>query len=366
MKFSFKRIGAGVVAVATAAAAFVCGVGTASAAEFPKTRYFSTTVKNINIDDTDLPAFRYGFAGYDSANATNPVFSNAQLNAANDHFRKNAAYCMDVDLPAPGDTWVGKNEVTVSEEGTGHHAFTYVTNPTLVQYTRVDPPVKGEVAWVAANGYPNGDKFKKPLDAPDARAVTQLAIWIAAGQVRVQGGNGTTTATQAVSTANGHVVAGGVYSGGGQTNFHPYTMIGLAWQLAQDAKNAPDKDQYAAYYYKAAPLARNGMQRMLYAAKLPPSNGNLKMVKTSEKPAYSDKNNAYTMEGIEYGVWENNKCSGNPKYTFKLNAKGESNVLKNIPAKDYWVKETKTKTGYMMNDTVYKVTVKSGKTVTLK
>ena len=362
-----KRAVAAVCAVATAGVGLAVASGSAQAAEapFPTTKYFSTTVGNLNIDASDHPAFRYGFSGYDQANASNPAFTDAQLNQANAYFQNNAAYCMDVDLGAPGDGWTGKNVVTVAESGTGHHRFSYITNPTTVEYRRVDPPITGAVAWVAAHGYPESQRsgngaFAKPLDDPDARAITQLAIWIAAGQVRVQGGNGTTTATQAVSTSNGHLVAGGVYSGGGQTNFQPYTMIGLAWDLANKAANASDKNDYAAYYY--APANGQPLQRMLYAAKLVKER-EVTLKKTSANPNYTTDNNAYDMTGAEYTMYSDQALTKRVA-TFVTDKNGNATGSAKVKAGTYWVKETKKPAkGYSLNPQAKQVTVSTGEGV---
>ena len=58
--------------------------------------------------------------------------------------------------------------------------------------------------------------------------------------------------------------AGAGYSSGGQQNFAPYTMIGLAWLLAQKALNAEDRDEYEAVFYEPVGTAGT-LQRMLYA-----------------------------------------------------------------------------------------------------
>lgn len=150
-----------------------------------------------------------------------PVYTNSQFEEAQAYFRGNAAYCMDVDKGAPGDHWAAaRNTVTVAEPVTGYHMFKYTTRPNTVEYHKAGAPQTGAVAWIAAKGYPNVESqsvFAKNLDDVDARSVTQLAIWIASGQVRVEGGEDSSKATKAVSVANpGHQVAGAGYSSGGQ------------------------------------------------------------------------------------------------------------------------------------------------------
>lgn len=373
-----KRLVAGLATAALAVPALFIGATSAQAADggFPDVKYFSTEVENLNLTSQaspDAPAFMYGFSGWDSPNVSVPVYADAQLEQANRYMAQHAAYCMDVDLPAPGDNWTGKNVVRVAQEGNGWHAFKYVTNPSVVKYVKAGQET-GAVAWIAAHGYPHSaggaHPYLKPLDDPDARSVTQLALWIAKGQVRTEGGSGRYAQTRAVSTADGHQVAGGNYSAGGQENFRPYTMIGLAQALADKAKSAPDKDRYVATYYRA----ENGtaLQRMLFASRVPEANrpGRITLSKQSLKPSYSDNNNAYSMDGIEYTVYTDQACTQRYKNAvIRLNAQGVGNAI-DVPAndvnKDYFIKETKTNQGYEMNTKVYKVRVGSGQIVEVK
>ena len=375
-----KRLVAGIATAALAVPALFIGATSAQAADdgFPDVKYFATAVENMNLTNgqaaQDIPAFQYGFSGWDSGNVSVPAFSDAQLGEANKYMQQHAAYCMDVDRPAPDDGWTGKNVVTVAEQGTGYHMFRYVTNPRPVKYVK-DGQETGAVAWIAANGYPHSanpsaQPYLKGLDDPDARSVTQLALWIAKGQVRTEGATGNYNQTRAVSTSDGHQVAGGSYSGGGQPNFRPYTMIGLAQALADKAKSAPDKDKYVAIYYRTAD--GTALQRMLVASRVPEANrpGKITLSKQSLKPSYSDHNNAYSMDGIEYTVYTDQTCTKQYKNAIiRLNAQGVGNAI-DVPAndvnKDYFVKETKTKQGYELNTKVYKVRVGSGQTVEVK
>lgn len=300
-------IGLGALTAVTALNA-PAAVPSAQAVErnFPDRMYFGVTVSNGNLDSTDAQAFRGGFGGFDTANPTIPTFSNAQLNQANEYFRDTAAYCMDVDKDAPGE-WSESTNIQVVHDGTGAHPFKYATNPNTVEYRKSDVAQKGAVAWIAANGYPQSQRagsqqpYAKSLDDPDARAVTQLAIWIAAGQVRVQGGNGTTSATSAVSVSDGHKVAGGVYSSGGQTNFAPYTMIGLAWDLANKAQRASDRDEYEAVFYTQA--GGGGLQRMLFARSVPKATrGGVQVVKTDRETTLGTPLGAASLNGTGFEI----------------------------------------------------------------
>lgn len=92
--------------------------------------------------------------------------------------------------------------------------------------------------------------------------------------------------------------------------------------------------------------------------------GRINLVKHSANPAYSDKNNAYSMEGIEYKVYSDEACTKEVT-TLTLDAAGRSQTV-DIKAGNYWVKETKTNDGYELNKTVYKVTVAPGQTATVQ
>ena len=92
--------------------------------------------------------------------------------------------------------------------------------------------------------------------------------------------------------------------------------------------------------------------------------GRINLVKHSAKPAYSDKNNAYSMEDIEYKVYSDEACTKEVT-TLTLDAAGRSQTV-DIKAGNYWVKETKTNDGYELNKTVYKVTVAPGQTATVQ
>lgn len=353
-----RRAIATVCATAAGCAGLAVGAAPAQAAEeFPDHAYFGVSVANMNLDEADKPAFRYGFSQFDTAN---PTVNANTYDAAENYFRGRAAYCMDADHDAPGDDWAGAQVKEVVHPSGNRFKFT--TTPRTISYHKSGVREKGAVAWIAAHGYPHSQTapspYRKPLGDPDARAVTQLAIWIAKGQVRVSGGNGTTTANRATSTG-GHEIAGGVYSTGGQTNFAPYTMIGLAWQLAEDAKNAPDRDQYEAVYYEpdgGTGLSGQPYQRMLIAHKVPVVDRDLTVRKTSANPAYTDNNNAYDMTGAQYTLYKDGKSI----HTFTMDSHGNTGTVKVAPG-NYMVKETKAPAkGYGLNAKEKTFTVPSG------
>lgn len=331
--------------------------------EFPQTMHFAVSMANMNLSENDLPAFRYGFSGFRQANPTVPVYTNSQLEEAQAYFRGNAAYCMDVDLGAPGDHWSdAQNTVTVGEPVTGRHMFKYTTRPSTVEYRKVGTPQTGAVAWIAANGYPNmgaENVFAKPLDDVDARSVTQLAIWIAAGQVRVEGGEDSSKATRAVSVANPeHQVAGAGYSSGGQQNFAPYTMIGLAWLLAQKALNAQDRDEYEAVFYEPV-NGGSALQRMLYARRVPKKvhPRRVTMRKVAANTELTDSNEAYDMTGAEYTL----RQGGALVHTFVTDAAGRATSSVEVLPGTYTLQESRApRSGYALNPKVKTVEIAEG------
>lgn len=194
-------------------------------AEFPQTMHFAVSMANMNLSENDLPAFRYGFSGFREANPTVPVYTNSQFEEAQAYFRGNAAYCMDVDKGS------GRPLGRRAEYGDGGRAGHGVPHVQIHHPSQHGGIPQGRCSADRCRGvdrgegYPNVESqsvFAKNLDDVDARSVTQLAIWIASGQVRVEGGEDSSKATKAVSVANpGHQVAGAGYSSGGQQNFAP-------------------------------------------------------------------------------------------------------------------------------------------------
>lgn len=91
-----------------------------------------------------------------------------------------------------------------------------------------------------------------------------------------------------------------------------------------------------------------------------PEPGSIHIKKVSAKPEYTDDNEAYDMEGIEYGVYSDKDCK-TLVTKLVLDANGEA-TSDEVPAGTYYVKETKTKEGYVLNTTVYTVEVPEGGT----
>ena len=96
-----------------------------------------------------------------------------------------------------------------------------------------------------------------------------------------------------------------------------------------------------------------------------PANGNLELKKSSSKPEYSEGNNNYTLAGAEYVVYSDKGLTKKVD-TLITKADGSTNVLKDILAGTYYVREEKASKGFHKDENVYTVEVKSGETTTVK
>ncbi len=108
---------------------------------------------------------------------------------------------MDVDKGAPGDHWGdARNTVTVAEPVTGGTTCSN-TPPVPARWNTTRQVLRRPVPWRGSRRrgtrtWESQSVFAKNLDDVDARSVTQLAIWIASGQVRVEGGEDSSKATE--------------------------------------------------------------------------------------------------------------------------------------------------------------------------
>lgn len=94
--------------------------------------------------------------------------------------------------------------------------------------------------------------------------------------------------------------------------------------------------------------------------------GNIKLIKKSSNTDLTDGKEGYSLEGAEYGVYDNKACTGKASYTMTIK-KGTDGTYtatqKEIPAGTWYVKETKAPKGYTLNSTVYPVEVPQNKTI---
>lgn len=88
----------------------------------------------------------------------------------------------------------------------------------------------------------------------------------------------------------------------------------------------------------------------------PPKTGDATLSKVSALPNISNGNNCYTLEGAEYGVWQDSSCSGTPWKTM-ITDKGGNAYVDRLPFGTYYVKETKASKGFELDPQVYTITV---------
>jgi hypothetical protein len=89
-------------------------------------------------------------------------------------------------------------------------------------------------------------------------------------------------------------------------------------------------------------------------------NGKASVSKASSNGEVSDGNGLYSLAGAEYGVYSDEGCT-DLVATITTGDDG-TGTSEDIPAGDYWVKETKAPSGYALSATVTPVTVTAGKT----
>ena len=72
--------------------------------------------------------------------------------------------------------------------------------------------------------------------------------------------------------------------------------------------------------------------------------GDLSVKKSSTRPELTDENSIYSFEDAEFGIYEKEEFSAEPKAVLKTGASGETNTV-TLPAGIYYVKERKSSCG---------------------
>ena len=108
-------------------------------------------------------------------------------------------------------------------------------------------------------------------------------------------------------------------------------------------------------------IAYNSAQNIVWVEKV--LNGSLTLKKTSANPALTNGNSCYSLNGAEYSVYSDSRCTAKVG-TLITNDSGTSNTL-TLKAGTYYVKETKEPKGYALDKSVHSVTVSAGKTATV-
>lgn len=94
------------------------------------------------------------------------------------------------------------------------------------------------------------------------------------------------------------------------------------------------------------------------------STGSIKISKKSANADITANNSCYgSMSEAEYGLYSDAGATQKVG-TFKFNEQGQSNEIKDLLAKTYYIKEIKAPKGYALDTTIYPVQIQSGSTFT--
>ncbi|MGB4610317.1 MAG: SpaA isopeptide-forming pilin-related protein, partial [Saccharofermentanales bacterium] len=100
-----------------------------------------------------------------------------------------------------------------------------------------------------------------------------------------------------------------------------------------------------------------------------PEDTELKLLKSSADTVVTNGNNCYSLAGATYGVYATRADANNDtnsKGTLTTTASGSTNVITNLPAGTYYVKETKAPKGYFLDNKIYEAVLEPGKTTEVK
>lgn len=161
-----------------------------------------------------------------------------------------------------------------------------------------------------------------------------------------------------------------VYSG---TSVAQLQVNGYHWNLNvrsmwEHVKSLPDPAQYG---YRVVMVTSNGSgnnifgqparhQSLVYGEYAP--KGNLHLRKKSANTAITDGNNCYSLQGAEYGLYSDAKCT-NLVYKFSTDANGWADK-DGFDAGTYYLKELKAPKGYALDPKVHTIQIKAGETTT--
>lgn len=158
-----------------------------------------------------------------------------------------------------------------------------------------------------------------------------------------------------------HAMIGIVYSGqtNGLTDTQVQAMKGAIEEQYTTRGNLPDLNNYTVY------VAYNDKQDIVWLEQVPEvTNGDANLVKASANKNITADNDCYSLEGAQYGVYSDRACTSKAA-TLTTDSSGNSNTV-NIKAGTYYVKEISAPKGYVLDTTVYPITVTTGKRTTLK
>lgn len=113
------------------------------------------------------------------------------------------------------------------------------------------------------------------------------------------------------------------------------------------------------------PVAGQQTIMLLSSYAVPETKGKLTFSKSSAKLVLSEDNPNYSLEGAKYRVYADKELTVN-KGSFTTDANGNCSTVLSLDPGTYYVKEVSVPKGYLLNETVYTVTVKAGQTSQVK
>ena len=230
----------------------------------------------------------------------------------------------------------------------------YCTNPTISFQpgikTGVDASTiynKATIQAIVGMMYYYDHFMCKSISDDYAYLFKQCAVWWVLNEV-----NGWYASGVRVETGNNVKCACGTWLSG---HMQDYQVAAFAWV----------KDNYKYFTNAAGTVYQgNGQPLSKWSGDYTPS-GYVKLKKSSANPVVTTGNSCYSIEGAEFGVYNNASASDNSKVgTLKTNANGESNTL-TLNVGTYYVKELKAPKGYALDTQIKKITVASGTTTTV-
>ena len=198
----------------------------------------------------------------------------------------------------------------------------------------------GTVNIIAYNGYPNtttigGTKF----NAEDARCATQIAIWIALGDM----------------SEDGVGKDGAVFHGPDGRD----KIVRAAAKLAQQAADGKLKAPRYTKRYNAVVRDGETTQKMLWT----PIEVDVSFTKTSADADITDGNAQYAYSGASYDIF---LAADDTKVTSITTDKNGHATCSLQPGTNYYARETKAPAGFKLNKDRIAFTANEGKEVTLK
>lgn len=230
----------------------------------------------------------------------------------------------------------------------------YCTNPTISFQpgikTGVDASTiynKATIQAIIGMMYYYDHFMCKSISDDYAYLFKQCAVWWVLNEV-----NGWYASGVRVETGNNVKCACGTWLSG---HMQDYQVAAFAWV----------KDNYKYFTNAAGTVYQgNGQPLSKWSGDYTPS-GYVKLKKSSANPVVTTENSCYSIDGAEFGVYNNVFASDNSKVgTLKTNANGESNIL-TLNAGTYYVKELKAPKGYALDAQIKKIMVASGTTTTV-